>query len=118
MNVIARIVVLGCLLSAGAAQAQVLNMLGASPLSKFNATDNKLFMAAIDKALNEGNDGAATAWKNEKTPAEGVVTPQKSFTSSGMKCRELLIANSYRTLRGESVHTFCKASNGKWKLQQ
>jgi surface antigen len=118
MNAIARLVMLGCLVFGGAVHAQSLNMLATSPISRFNATDNKLFRAAIDKALAEGSDGAPVAWKNEATPAEGVVTPQRSFVANGMKCRELLIANSYRTLRGEAVHTFCQTSNGKWKLQQ
>jgi hypothetical protein len=47
-----------------------------------------------------------------------VVTPQKSYTSAGMKCRDLLIANSYRTLKGEAVHTFCQNTAGAWKLRQ
>ena len=118
MNAIVRHVIYGCLLFGGVVHAQSLNMLATSPISRFNATDNKLFRAAIDKALAEGSDGAPVAWKNEQTPAEGVVTPQRSFVSNGMKCRELLIANSYRTLKGESVHSFCLGSNGKWKLQQ
>jgi len=116
MNAIAAIVMLGCLLFGGPVHAQYLNMLATTPLSKFNAADNKLFMATIDKALAEGQDGVPIEWKNSKSPAAGVVTPQKSFVSEGMKCRELLIANSYQTLKGEAVHTFCQASGGKWKL--
>ena len=118
MSAVARIVIFVCVTFSGVVHAQSLNMLATSPISRFNATDNKLFRAAIDKALTEGSDGTPIAWKNEATPAEGAVTPQSSFVSKGMKCRELLIANSYRTLRGESVHTFCQANNGKWKLQQ
>jgi surface antigen len=93
-------------------------MLATTPVSQFNEADNKLFMAAIDKALAESADGVALAWKNERTPAAGVVTPQKSYVSDGMKCRDLLIANSYKTLKGEAVHTFCQTSGGKWRLRQ
>jgi surface antigen len=118
MKAIARLLVLGCLLLAGTAHAQILNMLATTPLSHFNDADNKLFMAAIDKSLAEGADGAALAWRNELTPAAGVVTPQKTYVSEGMKCRDLLIANSYKTLRGEAVHTFCQDGTGKWKLRQ
>jgi len=118
MKAIAGFVVLGCLLFGAAAQAQYLNQLATTPLSQFNEADNKLFMAAIDKALADGADGVALAWKNERTPAAGVVTPQKSYTSAGMKCRDLLIANSYKTLKGEAVHTFCQDGAGKWKLRK
>ncbi len=118
MKVIARLVLLGCLVSWGSAHAQYLNLLATTPLSQFNEADNKLFMATIDKALSEGADGVAMAWKNERTPAAGVVTPQKTYLSEGLKCRELLIANSYKTLKGEAVHTFCQNSAGTWKLRQ
>lgn len=118
MKAIARLTALGCLLLAGAVQAQVLNMLATTPLSHFNDTDNKLFMAAIDKSLAEGRDGVALAWRNELTPAAGVITPQKTYVSDGMRCRDLLIANSYKTLKGEAVHTFCQDGAGTWKLRQ
>ncbi len=118
MNAIARLVTLGCLLCGAAAQAQILSMLATTPLSQFNDADNKLFMATIDKALAEGADGVPLVWKNDRTPAAGAVTPQKTFVSEGMKCRDLLIANSYKTLKGEGVHTFCLNDAGQWKLRQ
>lgn len=116
MNAIARLVMLGCLLAADAASAQFLDRLATTPISRFNEADNKLFAATIDKALNQGTDGVTLAWKNERTPAAGAVTPQKSYVANGMKCRDLLIANSFQTLRGEGVHTFCQDATGKWKL--
>ena len=118
MNAIARLIMLGCLMFSSAAGAQYLDTLATTPISHFNAADNKLFMSTIDKALAEGTDGVALTWKNERTPAAGAVTPQKSYVSKGMKCRDLLIANSYKTLKGEGVHTFCQNSTGKWKLLQ
>jgi len=118
MNLIARLVLWSCLLCGTAAHAQYLNMLATTPLSQFNADDNKLFMATIDKALAEGKDGVAITWKNPATPAAGVVTPQKTYTADGQKCRDLLIANSYKTLKGEAVHRFCQNSAGQWKLVQ
>lgn len=117
MKPIARLAVMGALLFCASAQAQFLNMLATTPLSRFNDDDNKLFMAAIDKALTEGSDGVPMTWSNPKTPANGVITPQRSFVADGMKCRDLLIANTFRTLKGEAEHTFCQNSAGQWKLQ-
>ncbi len=118
MKVVARLALLGCLLFGGVAHAQYLNLLATTPLSHFTEADNKLFMATIDKALSEGVDGVALRWKNERTPAAGVVTPQKTYLSDGLKCRDLLIANSYKSLKGEAVHTFCQNGAGAWKLRQ
>jgi surface antigen len=118
MKAIAGFMLLGVLLAGPTAQAQYLTQLATTPLSQFNDADNKLFLATIDKALAEGADGVAIAWKNERTPAGGIVTPQKSYVSGGMKCRDLLIANSYKTLKGEAVHSFCQDGAGKWKLRQ
>jgi surface antigen len=105
-------------LLSGPAHAQYLSTLATSPISRFNDTDNKLFMATIDQALKEGVDGTAIPWKNDKSPAAGSVTPQRSHESQGMPCRDLLIVNSYRTLKAEGVHTFCRDRTGKWKLAQ
>lgn len=101
----------------GPAQAQILNELAASPISRFSAADNKLLLAAIDKALTVNADGAALEWKSDESPAQGSVTPRRSFESGGMQCREVLIANEYRSRRAQSVHTFCRDSAGAWKLR-
>jgi surface antigen len=106
------------LLVASTTQAQYLNILGASPVSHFNDADNKLMLAAIDKALADPADGVAQAWKNPASPASGAVTPRRSYVSDGRKCREVLIANSYKTLKGEAVHSFCQDGAGQWKLVQ
>jgi len=118
MTALARIALLACVLLGGAAHGQYLNLLATTPLSQFNDADNKLFLATIDKALASGTDGVPIPWKNERTPAAGVVTPQKSYRSDGMKCRDLLIANTYKTLKGEAVHSFCQNLSGEWKLRQ
>lgn len=106
------------LLVATAAPAQYLNILGASPVSHFNDVDNKLMLAAIDKALADPADGTAQAWNNPASPASGAVTARRSYVSEGRKCRELLVANSYKTLKGEAVHSFCQDGAGQWKLVQ
>jgi surface antigen len=106
------------LLAAGMAQAQYLNMLGASPVSKFTDADTKLMMTAIDKALTNPSDGVAQPWRNDASPANGVVTARKSYVADGRKCRDLLVANNYKTLKGEAEHTFCQDGAGQWKLVQ
>jgi len=118
MQTLAKFLLIGWMLGACAAHAQVLNTLGASPVSHFSETDNKLFMAAIDRALAEGKDGQGIEWKNDSSAASGMVTVLQSSVVNGMKCRELRIANAYKTLRGEGTYTFCQNSSAQWKLLQ
>ena len=106
------------LLAATSAQAQSLNLIGASPVSRFTEADLALMMAAVDRALADPADGVAQAWKNDATSASGVVTARRSYVSEGRACRDVLVANSFRTLRGEAEHSFCRDSAGKWKLVQ
>ncbi|MEO8124301.1 MAG: RT0821/Lpp0805 family surface protein [Burkholderiales bacterium] len=117
MKVIALLVTALSLLLPGAANAQILNELAASPISRFSAADNKLLLSAIDKALADKADGAALAWKSDTSPARGSVTPRRTFESDGAQCRDLLIANEYRSRNAQSVHTFCRDSAGAWKLR-
>lgn len=107
---------LGVLL-AGSAHAQILSAVADSPISRFSAADKTLFLGAIDKALADNTDGAELAWHSDASPARGSVTPQRSFESNGMPCRELLIANEYRSRKAQSVHTFCRDKAGAWKLR-
>lgn len=116
MRVIALLAAALGLFFAGTLHAQILNELAASPISRFSAADNKLFLGAIDEALSDNSDGATLAWKSDKSPAQGSVTPQRSFESKGMACRDLLIANEYRSRKAQSVHTFCRDQTGAWKL--
>lgn len=116
----ARRAALSCLLlfAATASQAQFLNILGASPVTFFTEADNKLMLAAIDHALADPADGVAKEWNNPATPASGSVTARRSYVADGRKCRDLLVANSFKTLKGEAVHAFCQDGAGQWKLQQ
>jgi surface antigen len=118
IKALARRSALCLLLVATATQAQYLNILGASPVSHFNEVDNKLMLAAIDKALADPAEGVAQAWSNPASPASGAVTARRSYVSEGRKCRDLLVANSYKTLKGEAVHAFCQDGTGQWKLVQ
>ncbi|HRP28072.1 MAG TPA: hypothetical protein PLG77_06540 [Burkholderiaceae bacterium] len=117
MKAIALLFAAAGLALAGAASGQIVGELAASPISRFNADDNRLLLGAIDKALADNADGTTLAWKSEQTPAQGSVTPRRSFTADHMACRELEIATRYRARSAQSVHTFCRDSAGAWKLR-
>lgn len=100
-----------------AAHAQILGALADSPISRFSPADNRLLLGAIDKALADNADGTELAWKSSDSPAQGSVTPQRSFEADGAACRDVLIATEYRARRAQSVHTFCRDKSGAWKLR-
>ncbi|HMN77926.1 MAG TPA: hypothetical protein PKC97_17870 [Burkholderiaceae bacterium] len=117
MKAIALLVTVAGLALAGTASGQIVGELAASPISRFNADDNRLLLGAIDKALADNADGATLEWKSEQTPAQGSVTPRRSFEADRMPCRELVIATQYRSRNAQSVHTFCRDNSGAWKLR-
>lgn len=102
----------------GGVMAANMTFLDNSPMSRFNEQDNKMLRAAFQKAMNEGDDGATVEWKNEKTTSGGTITPIESFERKGAKCRKAKVTTEHKLLKGEGLYSFCKSSQGTWKLAQ
>jgi surface antigen len=102
------------------ASANAVNMtfLKDTPMTRFNAEDYKILKSAVEKTLNEGADGASVDWRNEKTSAEGTITPIKSYEASGAKCRDVRIANRYAGLNNEGTYTFCRTADKPWAYKR
>ncbi len=103
---------------AGTLPAHALNtqFLSETPYAKFSKEDKKTLRANVGRALDETADGAVLDWKNEASGAGGSISPQKSFERDGRKCREALVRNTFKTLKGEGSYTFCRDAAGKWQL--
>jgi surface antigen len=86
------------------------------PATKFNEADYALMMARVNEALRADKEGEVLAWKNEKTPASGSVTPLNRLEWQGLQCRRLQIYNAYGDLKAQGNYKFCEKPPGKWKL--
>ncbi|WP_295641649.1 hypothetical protein [uncultured Methylibium sp.] len=84
--------------------------------SRFRAGDVALMKASVDQALKSDQDGDTLAWKSDRSPASGTVTPLDRHTWKGLDCRRLRIVNTHGRLTEQGVYRFCEKPAGRWKL--
>jgi surface antigen len=87
------------------------------PLSHLTKADVNIALAEIRSALETGTDGNTHAWSNRETQASGTVTPTKTFTMKGMRCRAVDFTTRAGGESGASTWTLCKTKDG-WKVLQ
>jgi surface antigen len=85
------------------------------PLAHLTKEDAQIARAEIQKALTSGKDGETYKWSNPKTQASGTVTPTKTFTKDGMRCRATEFSTSAGGERGASTWNMCDTKDG-WKV--
>lgn len=85
------------------------------PLEKLTKEDAQIARAEIQKALTTGKDGQTYKWSNPTTKASGTVTPTKTFTKDGMRCRATAFTTSAGGERGASTWNMCDTKEG-WKI--
>jgi surface antigen len=76
--------------------------------------DVDLLKQAIASTLDKQPDGSTSRWENSRTGAHGDLTPRATFTDSGLRCRDLEIANSARGRNNRLVLSFCRQADGEW----
>ncbi len=84
-------------------------------LSYMTKSDLNLFQATIQSALDNTPDGSTQTWTNPQTKASGTVTPTKSFTMQGMRCRTVEFTTYAGGQSGRSAWNYCKTKDG-WKI--
>ncbi len=77
-------------------------------------------MQAAAARLYEGRSiGTIERWFNPDTKDAGVIKLVRSFTASGMPCRELDYVIRFETARNAPTHyitNWCKIESGEWKV--
>jgi surface antigen len=105
------------LVAAGAVDAQSnIRFLKDAPIEKMTQEDLAILLKSSNATLSRNADGETSGWTNPKTGASGTVTPLRSFTQKGMKCREARYTNHAAGLNGSGTYTLCRVSSGDWKL--
>jgi len=87
-----------------------------APLAYFTDKDWSLFRDTLNRALNEGPDGAAQRWSNPSSGASGEVTPLNTQEVNGMTCRETRLVNRAQGLSAQGDYLLCKAADGEWTI--
>jgi surface antigen len=100
---------------ATATGAVVGGIIGSSIGRSLDEADRVRAQQAEYDALENGEDGETTEWRNEETSHRGSVTPGRTYRYRNRRCREyahtIYIDGERQTMRGKA----CKQEDGSWK---
>jgi surface antigen len=85
------------------------------PVTYMNEQDRTIAIDRINSALDGGNDGETYRWENPATGASGSVTPKKSFTQDGNRCRSADFSTTAGGRKNAGTWKLCKIGDG-WKI--
>jgi surface antigen len=118
-------VTVGGVLLAGAVGAYAANLgfLNDTPIAYMKQRDIDSVKAAVDKALDQKQDGESATWVNDGTGnsvhIEATITPQSTAKDGERTCRDTTVVLS---AKGQSMNLkpqFCRESaSGPWRLQK
>jgi surface antigen len=92
------------------------NFLKDAPVSRLSEDEFKALWAFAMETLDTAPDGKTVEWKAAKTPFTSKLTPQKSFTEGGLKCRNLTIDSDSRDRQMRGVYKLCKTGKD-WEFK-
>jgi len=102
-------------LASAPAAAQFVALLKNSPAELFDDMDLRIFLDTARRALDEGAENQAVAWKNPDTGHGGDMTVLKRFESKGRDCRLLRVRNEAQGRKSDMRHNLCRVE-GRWRL--
>ena len=111
---VAAVLVAGLAIGPGAVWAFNTAFLRDTPVMYFNAKDWTLFTETLNRALNDGADGAASAWENPSTGSRGEITPLDKREVNGTTCRNTRVVTSSQGFTARSEYLLCRAADGEW----
>lgn len=92
-------------------------IIGSSIGRSLDEMDRRAAAEAEYNALEYGQSGVATSWRNPDSGRYGRVTPGRPYERSGVNCREyehtVFIDGRPETMRG----TACRQPDGTWRQQ-
>ncbi len=89
-----------------------------APITRLSTEELEAFSAFVDETLEGAPDGKTVEWKAPKTRFLSKLTPGKTFTQSGQKCREMTIESDSHDRFQRGRYVFCKHGSGAWQLSQ
>ena len=87
-----------------------------APITRLSAPELEEFKNYVEKILEEAPDGKTVEWKAPKTQFVSKITPHRTFTDEGRRCREATIDSSARDRHQRGRYLFCKVKTGAWEF--
>ena len=103
--------------AAGAAFAVNISGLRDAPVTRLSEAELEQFKSFVEKSLDEVPDGKTVEWTAPKTQFTSKITPEKSFTDAGRRCRNVTIDSKSRDRQMRGLYMLCKVSNGEWEFR-
>lgn len=89
-----------------------------APVAEFDLVDTGLMVENFYHAMNAGEDGVVSEWKNMDTGHSGSVKLIKTVSNDEKTCREVEVSNSTKDNSALSQLLFCKVNGGKWEIAE
>jgi surface antigen len=80
--------------------------------------DRQKLQAATQKALETGDPGIPTKWRNAASGAYGSITPQPIFPMNGASCREFQQHVNAGGEMATGYGTACRDRRGIWRIAE
>ena len=102
---------------AGAALAVNMSGFNDAPVTRLTQPELEQFRTFVEKSLDDVPDGKTVEWKAPKTQFTSKITPEKSFTDAGRRCRSVTIDSKSRDRQMRGLYMLCKVSGGEWEFR-
>ena len=112
-------ILIGLIAAAVAGLAFAVNISGLrdAPITRLSEPELEAFKAFVDKALDDVPDGKTVEWKAPKTQFSSKITPEKSFTDAGRRCRNVTIDSKSHDRQMRGLYMLCKVDNREWEFR-
>jgi surface antigen len=87
-----------------------------APITRLSVEELDAFKTFVEKTLDQSPDGKMVEWRAPKTRFLSKLTPGKSFTEAGRRCRELTIESDSHDRYQRGRYVFCKVGAETWQL--
>jgi len=90
-------------------------LFGKGPAERFTKEDNRLFLEAWRKTLDEAPENQPVTWQNPATRHSGELTVLRSFEWQGRPCKEVRVRHQADGRKSDNTSSLCRV-DGKWRL--
>ena len=83
-----------------------------------NDQDRQLLRTELQRLLETGQAGSVGSWRNAKSATFGTMEIRRVFKQAGLGCKQVLHVIKLRKERDARrfLISYCKASDGQWKI--
>ena len=98
------------------ANAQLWSWATETAISRFVPEDIELLKTTAGDALDNHPDDTELNWNNPDSGHSGSIKVFGTREITGQTCRQVLIKNNAKTVKGSAEYLLCKQDDGNWTV--